>query len=254
MRGVALAEGARNSMRLKGIAGIIHFAVPAATRGCLAARMRIHDAGDGNMSTSLAALSDPACPLTRISVEDEYCSTAQRYHRRLCATAFRILRNQDEAEDVVQEAHLHALTHLDQFEGRAALSTWLTQIVINHALMRLRRRVPSVDLDEVILRSTGPNPEQQAVRTQLGALIYASIQGLPARYRTAFFVSHVCGLSAEQTAPLLGVTVGCIKTRLHRAKALLRKALRVRLVGWPLPARKRRRAYTKRRRDYRERA
>ena len=193
------------------------------------------------MATSLATPSDSACPvIRRLSVVDDYGCTAQRYHTRLCAAAFRILRNQNEAEDVVQEAHVHALTHLDQFEGRAALSTWLTQIVINEALVRLRRRVPSIDVDQVILRSTIPNPEDEAVRGQLETLIHAGIERLPAPYRMAFFVTHVYGLSAEQTAALLGVTVGCVKTRLHRAKAMLRNALRVRLAGWRVPAQKRR--------------
>lgn len=186
----------------------------------------------GNMATSLATPLDSGLPLRRIGRADDYSFTAERYHSRLCAAAFRILRNQDEAEDVVQEAHVHALTHLDQFEGRAALSTWLTQIVINEALVRLRRRVPAIDVDEVILRSTLPSPEDEAVRAQLEGLVDAGIERLPAPYRTAFFVTHVCEFSAQQTAALLGVTVGCVKTRLHRAKAMLRNALRGRLVGW----------------------
>lgn len=182
------------------------------------------------MSNSLAPLLDQgSASMAGVSLNDEYCYTAQRYHWRLCATAFRIVGNQAEAEDVVQEAHVHALSHLNQFEGRASLKTWLTQIVINEALIRLRRRGKSVDLDTVTLASRVAGPEEKAVGAQLGAVIAASVRSLPAQYRSAFFFREICDMSGEEAAMLLGITVGCMKTRLHRAKALLRTRLQTRL-------------------------
>ena len=182
------------------------------------------------MSSSLAPFPVVGCPgITPVSVDLEYLTTAQRYHKRFYGAAFRILRNHAEAEDAIQEAHVRALAHLDQFEGRAALSTWVMQIVTNEALMGLRRRVPSVDLDGVTLRSTIRSPEEEAVRGQLRALVLAGIQALPPPYRSAFFSREVCDMSAAETAASLGITVGCVKTRLHRAKALLRKRLSAQL-------------------------
>jgi RNA polymerase sigma-70 factor (ECF subfamily) len=136
------------------------------------------------------------------------------------------LRDPDEAEDVVQEAHMRALAHLDQFQGRAALSTWVMQIVTNEALIRLRRRVPSVELDSLTLRSESSDPEEEVAGRQLRALILAGIRTLPEPYRTAFYIRVICEKSAAETAAYLGVTIGCVKTRLHRAKSLLRKKLR----------------------------
>ena len=178
------------------------------------------------MSSSLAPFPVADYPgVTPGSVDGEYLTTAQRYHKRFYGAAFRILRNHAEAEDAIQEAHVHALAHLDQFEGRAALSTWVMQIVTNEALIRLRRRVPSVDLDGVTLKSAIRSPEEEAVKGQLQGLILAGIQALPPRYRSAFFSREVCEMSAAETAAFLGISVGCVKTRLHRAKALLRRRL-----------------------------
>ena len=179
------------------------------------------------MSPSLASPAVPAwAATTPASIDDEYTVTAQRYHRRFCSVAYRILRDPDEAEDVVQEAHMRALAHLDQFQGRAALSTWVMQIVTNEALIRLRRRVPSVELDSLTLRSESSDPEEEVAGRQLRALILAGIRTLPEPYRTAFYIRVICEKSAAETAAYLGVTIGCVKTRLHRAKSLLRKKLR----------------------------
>jgi RNA polymerase sigma-70 factor, ECF subfamily len=178
------------------------------------------------MSPSLASPPASSCPRTApVSVDDEYCATAQRYHRRFYAAAYRILRNHDEAEDAIQQAHARALAHLNQFAGRAALSTWLMHIVVNEALMQLRRRVPSVDLNGVHLQSTVCDPEEQAVRGQLRARIMAGIQALPPQYRTVFLVRQVWDMTTVQTAAYLGLTVECTKTRLHRAKLILREQL-----------------------------
>jgi RNA polymerase sigma-70 factor (ECF subfamily) len=177
------------------------------------------------MSPSLASPPASSCSPKAVNVDDEYCATAKRYHRRFYAAAFRILRNHDEAEDAIQQAHARALAHLHQFSGRAALSTWLMHIVVNEALMQLRRRVPLVDLNGVHLQSTVCDPEEQAVRGQLRTRILAGIQALPPHYRTVFLVRQVWDMTTVETAAYLGLTVECTKTRLHRAKLILREQL-----------------------------
>lgn len=173
------------------------------------------------------------CGAPHLPAGDDYGSQMQRHHKRFCAIAYHILGNADDAEDVVQQAHLQALTHLDQFEGRAALTTWLTRIVTNEALIRLRRRVSSIDIEEITLASPRQNPEQEAVRSQMEAALLATIESLPEPYRTVFYVQVIGEKTARQTAAQLGVTVACVKTRLRRAKALVKDRLHRQLgTGW----------------------
>jgi RNA polymerase sigma-70 factor (ECF subfamily) len=155
----------------------------------------------------------------------EYATVVTQYHRRLYAIAWRILRNHDEVEEAVQQAHLRALSHLHQFSGRAALSAWLIQIVINEAFTRLRRKRPSTDLDSLQLRSMTGDPEQEAVRAQLGNMIFAALRALPVEQQTVFVLREVWELDTAETAERLGVTQECVKTRLHRAKTVLRRRL-----------------------------
>jgi RNA polymerase sigma-70 factor (ECF subfamily) len=177
--------------------------------------------------------SCPRVAAVKVEGENDYSTIARRYHRRLCSVAFRILHSKNEAEDAVQEAHVHALSHLHQFSGHAALATWLTRIVINEALTRLRRRrVPLTDLDELHLQSTARDPEEQVVRGQLRERIFAAIWALPPEHRTVFLLREFWELDTAETAARLGLTVPCVKTRLHRAKALLRKLPSARDSDW----------------------
>src|SRR5438105_3961438 len=156
---------------------------------------------------------------------DEYSTVVTKEHRRLYAVAWRILRNHDEVEETVQQAHLRALSHLHQFSGRAALSAWLIQIVINEAFTRLRRKRPSTDLDSVPLRSMTRDPEQEAARAQLRHVLSAALRALPVDQQTVFVLREVWELDTAETAERLGVTQECVKTRLHRAKTILRRRL-----------------------------
>lgn len=158
----------------------------------------------------------------------------RRYNQRLYRVARAILRDDDEAEDVMQHAYVAAYTHLDQYAGRALFSTWLTRIAVHEALARLRRRGreagagawcdPEEDLFG-LLRSAVPDPEQQFLDGEMRFLLESAIESLPLAYRSVFVLREVEGLSTLETAECLGVSADVVKTRLHRARALLRDAL-----------------------------
>ncbi|BCG81195.1 RNA polymerase sigma factor [Mesorhizobium sp. 113-3-3] len=154
------------------------------------------------------------------------------YNQRLYRIARGILRNDAEAEDVVQEAYVRAFASLAAFRGDASLATWLSRIVINEALGRLRKRRRIVAMAEnpeaqVIRFPLNPSddPERTMAQRQILALVERATDSLPDIYRMVFVARVIEGLSMEETADLLGVRPETIKTRLHRARSLLRKAL-----------------------------
>ncbi|TIU00728.1 MAG: RNA polymerase sigma factor, partial [Mesorhizobium sp.] len=147
------------------------------------------------------------------------------------------VRNDAEAEDIVQEAYMRAFASLDSFRGDASLSTWLSRIVINEALGRLRKRKRIVAMpenpDAQIIRfplnsndlNPGDDPERTMAQRQILGLVERATDSLPDVYRTVFVARVIEGLSIEETADLLGIRPETVKTRLHRARALVRKAL-----------------------------
>ena len=154
------------------------------------------------------------------------------YNQRLYRIARGILRNDAEAEDVVQEAYVRAFASLAAFRGDASLATWLSRIVINEALGRLRKRRRIVAMPEnpeaqVIRFPLNPSddPERTMAQRQILALVERATDSLPDIYRVVFVARVIEGLSMEETADLLGVRPETVKTRLHRARTLLRKAL-----------------------------
>ncbi len=157
----------------------------------------------------------------------------RRYNQRLYRVARSILKDEAEAEDVMQQAYVNAYTHLGQFADRARFSTWLTRIAVYEALGRLRRRrrVREVDVDSetegtgATLASGQPNPEQQALSGELRRLLETAVDALPGNSRAAFVLREVEGLSTAEAAECLGVREDVVKTRLHRARLLLRKEL-----------------------------
>ena len=153
----------------------------------------------------------------------------RRYNQRLYRAARAILQNDAEAEDAVQQAYLNAYRHLDQFEGRARFSTWLTRIVVYEALARRRgiRGTPVGSDDEFVERkaSTAPDPERQTYGKELGALLESALAALPEGYRAVFMLREVDGLNTAETAQQLRVSEATVKTRLHRAKDLLQRKL-----------------------------
>lgn len=187
---------------------------------------------------ALAGTHPPAVPLTdeeivlRVRAGDALIFEVliRRYNQRLFRTARAILQNDADAEDAVQQAYLSAYRHLDQFEGRARFSTWLTRIAVHEALgrrRRLRRKPVGSDDEELVDRvvSTTPDPERQAYVRELGVLLEAALAALPAGHRAVFMLREIDGLNTAETARQLHLKEGTVKTRLHRAKDLLQRKL-----------------------------
>ena len=163
----------------------------------------------------------------------------RRYNQRLYRVARGILRDDSEAEDVMQDAYVRAYEHLNQFAGRAAFSTWLTRIAIHEALARKRRRGRMEELDALpsngdfmaILKSSTPSPEAGTATAQAHELLEQAIDHLPEAYRTVVMLREVEEMSVAETAASLDVSDGVVKTRLHRAHAMLRKDLYAQAKG-----------------------
>jgi RNA polymerase sigma-70 factor (ECF subfamily) len=158
----------------------------------------------------------------------------RRYNLRVYRVARTILRDDTEAEDVMQETYVRAYQHLHQFAGKAKFSTWLTKIAVYEALGRIRQRGRNKDLElaseESLYTMTkttpGPaNPEQQTYDRELKVVLEHAIDALPDVYRSVFVLRAVEGLSVAETAGCLDVAAETVKTRLHRARAFLRKEI-----------------------------
>ena len=158
----------------------------------------------------------------------------RRYNQRLYRVARAILHDDAEAEDVMQDAYVRAYQHLVDFEGRAKFSTWLTRIAVHEALARSRRRFRFQSLDNSeeykggvmrSLASAGRSPEEAAYDRELGEVLERAILKLPEDYRLIFMLRDVEGMSTDETAECLNLTLENVKVRLHRARAGLRKEL-----------------------------
>ena len=161
----------------------------------------------------------------------------RRYDRNVFRIAQHITQNREDAEDVVQDAFLKAYTNLQQFQEQSKFYTWLVRIAVNEALMKLRRRRPErmVSLDEDIkteddsvpreVADWSPNPEQNYNQAELREILSRTIQGLPPGFRTVFILRDVEGLSTEETAEALELSIPAVKSRLLRARLQLRERL-----------------------------
>src|SRR6266536_618845 len=161
----------------------------------------------------------------------------RRYDRNVCLIAQHITQNREDAEDVVQDAFLKAYGNLTQFQEQSKFYTWLVRIAVNEALMKLRRRRPErmVSLDEDVkteddslpreVADWSPNPEQMYKQAELREILTRTIQGLPAGFRTVFVLRDVEGLSTEETAQALELSIPAVKSRLLRARLQLRERL-----------------------------
>jgi len=171
-----------------------------------------------------AAISDEE--IVRLVLEGDiplFEMIVRRYNQRLYRVARAILRNDTEAEDAMQEAYLHAFKHLDQFAGAAKFSTWLTKIAVYEALGRLRRRKQQEEISDTM--KDKDDPERTVYIWELQSAIQSAVDTLPPLYRGVFVLREIEELSIAETADCLGVTEETIKTRLHRARGLLRKKL-----------------------------
>ncbi len=174
---------------------------------------------------------------------DAFDEVVRRYGGRMLAVARRMLRVEEDARDAVQEAFVSAFKALDGFAGDARLSTWLHRIVVNAALMRLRRqrRKPEESIDELLphfdeqgaweSETECMTPVDLVERSETRAMVRECIDQLPPSYRTVLVLRDIEDLDMDETALALGTTVSAVKTRLHRARQALRTLLALRLGG-----------------------
>jgi len=167
----------------------------------------------------------------------------QRCNQPLFRTARSVMRDESEAEDVLQEAYVRAFQKLDDFRGESSLLTWLTRIVLNEARDRLRKRRTMVELDaveqaqeagQVLVFPSGQaagDPERDAARAEARRLLEHAVDELPEAFRLVFILREVDGRSVEETADSLGVLPATVKTRLHRARRMLRESLDAKLAS-----------------------
>lgn len=177
--------------------------------------------------------------LARAGCSDAFREIMRRHNPRLYRVARGVLRDEAEAEDVVQETFVHAFTGLSAFRGESRLATWLTRIALNEAFGRLRRQ--RLDLGFAAQAEDGAaetalgtsreseDPERAAAKTQIRLLIERAIDELPEHFRLVFVMRDVEELSIEDTARMLDLRPETVKTRLHRARRLLRDSLQSQL-------------------------
>lgn len=175
---------------------------------------------------------------------DAFETLVERYQDKIYRLAFRFMRNETEAKEIVQETLLSVWRKLDGFKGDSQFSSWLYRVTANAALMRLRtqRRHPEVSTEELEpgylerrdpaygqVTSPGENwarrPDDELQSGELRQQLQRAIDGLPEIYRTVFLIRDVDGFSTEETAEALGISVPTVKTRLHRARIALREAI-----------------------------
>lgn len=187
---------------------------------------------------------------SRIAKEDEHLLVAaakqgdtssfeelvSRYEKKIFRVTMNITRNQQDAEDSLQDAFLKAYAHLQEFSGDSRFYTWLVRIAANEALMRLRKRRPNVvSLDEPVeneddllpreVADWGPSPLDRFAQTEMRGILQGAIDALEPDFRTVFVLRDVEELSTEDTAKALGISVPAVKSRLLRARLKLREKL-----------------------------
>jgi RNA polymerase sigma-70 factor, ECF subfamily len=166
----------------------------------------------------------------------------RRHNQRLYRAARAVVKDEHEVEDVMQQAYVNAFTHLHQFEERSQFSTWLTRITLNEAFGRRRKMRqsasmtggrPEADTDPGELMETvtspQPDPERQAYARELHRLLEEAVDALPEAYRTVFMLRDIEGLSTSEAGEGLGLGEEAVKTRLHRARAMIRRSVTARI-------------------------
>jgi RNA polymerase sigma-70 factor, ECF subfamily len=157
----------------------------------------------------------------------------RRYNTRLYRVARAILKNDGEAEDVMQDAYVRAYQHLHQFAGRSKFSTWLTRIAVYEALARARKGKRFEEWDDmnesrqsrIGAAQTKSNPESETASSEMSRLLEQAVESLPENFRSVVMMRDVEEMSTSETAECLSITEDNVKIRLHRAHGLLRKAL-----------------------------
>ncbi|MBL7661125.1 sigma-70 family RNA polymerase sigma factor [bacterium] len=169
---------------------------------------------------------------------ESFAELVNRYQTKVFHLAMRLTRNQEDAEEVLQEVFVTIFRKLDSFQGNSAFSSWLYRITANCAFMLLRRRKVRMAMslddsrlkietsDELIDRDYTVCPDERTLGSEIRSSLSSAIEKLPVEYRTVFVMRDMDGLSNEETADALGITVPAVKSRLHRSRLMLRKRLR----------------------------
>jgi RNA polymerase sigma-70 factor (ECF subfamily) len=169
--------------------------------------------------------------------QNAFAELVNRYERKIYRLAKNITRNDEDAEDVLQDAFLKAYTHLDNFKGDSKFYTWIVRIAVNEALMRLRKRKTdrTVPLDEPVelgeetvqreIAVWEDNPEQNYSQEEWRRILDEAVESLKPDFRTVFVLRDIEELSTEETAETLGISVPAVKSRLLRARLALRERL-----------------------------
>jgi RNA polymerase sigma-70 factor, ECF subfamily len=194
-------------------------------------------------NTALASILD-AVPdaelLARTGIGDKqaFVVLMQRHNRRLYRIARAVAGNDVEAEDIVQAGWTHAFAAAGGFRGESQASTWLVRIVLNEAFGRRRKQRPMIEIEKLDERlaaeviafpSSRSNPETDAERAQIRAMLEKAIDDLPQPFRTVFMMRAVEDMSVDEVAEALDLPPATVKTRHHRARAQLKKALERRM-------------------------
>jgi RNA polymerase sigma factor (sigma-70 family) len=163
--------------------------------------------------------------------KQQYTLLMRRYNQRLYRISKGYLDDETEIEDVMQETYVKAYQNLLKFEHRSTFVTWLTRILINECLQRIKtkKRMPGISEEtknfETMNYTDKKSPETEVMNTELRQLLETTIAGLPEKYRAVFMMREVEKMSTEETCTVLDITESNAKTRLNRAKELLRNAL-----------------------------
>jgi len=190
-------------------------------------------------TTSVPAGFDESALVAQAKAGDQnaFAELVNRYERKIYRLAKNITRNDEDAEDVLQDAFLKAYTHLDNFKGDSKFYTWIVRIAVNEALMRLRKRKTdrTVPLDEPVelgeetvqreIAVWEDNPEQQYSQEEWRRILDEAVESLKPDFRTVFVLRDIEELSTEETAETLGISVPAVKSRLLRARLALRETL-----------------------------
>lgn len=196
---------------------------------------------DSLSSTTIRDDSNDATLLLGMQAGDDgaFEDCLRLYCNRMLATARRILKNEEEAKDAVQDAFLSAFKSIGEFEGRSQLGTWLCRIVVNAALGRLRamKRHPERSIDELLPRFAADEhhleppvpwketPDSSIQKAETRELVQRCIDQLPESYRIVLLLRDIEGVATDEAAKLLDTSVAVVKTRLHRARQALRTLL-----------------------------
>ena len=178
----------------------------------------------------VAAAADTDEELVRRIVEGDkplFEIVMRRHNQRIYRAVRAVLGADEDVEDVMQQAYLNAYRHLGKFAGEARFSTWLTRIAVNEAIARRRKNARPFGWEEDLmhLAAPDPDPERRAAAAELGAAVEREIAELPDAFRVVLVMRDVEELSTAETAACLEISEDLVKTRLHRARALLRENL-----------------------------